>query len=261
LNAPQAPNDRQRLLDQQVLAVLRSGGGWNARTRARLASLAKRAGVDVQVVVASAMRAASMGGGASAGVREQPGFVQSPAPGAAAPGVHASEASSAMSAAGAASSRSARSAPNRAFEILIGMALLLMALAVSVGLTLFAIDRADRTASQATRGPDAESALAAPDASRAGRAEAKPRAAPSAPRSTDARTAATNPAPSARDTPPVPAIYARPPVLRTAGSPAWARNALESVAAGEQELLGMQARLVAGGASSDADRADWQRVA
>lgn len=69
MNAPQAPNDRQRLLDQQVLAVLRSGGGWNARTRARLASLAKRAGVDVQVVVASAMRAASMGGGAPAGVR------------------------------------------------------------------------------------------------------------------------------------------------------------------------------------------------
>ena len=261
MNAPQAPNDRQRLLDQQVLAVLRSGGGWNARTRARLASLAKRAGVDVQVVVASAIRAASMGGVAPAGVREQPGFVQSPAPGAAAPGVHASAASSAMSAAGAASSRSARSAPNRAFEILIGMALLLMALAVSVGLTLFAIDRADRTASQATSGSGAESALAAPDASRAGRAEAEPRAAPSAPRSTDARTAATNPAPSARDTPPVPAIYARPPVLRTAGSPAWARNALESVAAGEQELLGMQARLVAGGASSDADRADWQRVA
>ena len=158
-------------------------------------------------------------------------------------------------------SRNARAAPNRAVEILVGIALLLTALAVSVGLTLFAIDRADQMAAQAVRGAGADSANSAPDAPRSGRPDAAPRAAPSAPRGVEARTTVAAPAPSARDTPPVPAIYARPPVLRTAGSPAWARNALESVAAGEQELLAMQARLVAGGASSDADRAAWQRTA
>ena len=242
MNAPQPPNDRQRLLDQQVLAVLRSGGGWNARTRARLASLAKRAGVDVQVVVASAMRAASMAGGAGSVVRP-------------------SDASNASAAINVHASLNARSTPNRAVEILIGIALLLMALAVSVGLTLFAIDRADQTAAQAGRGSGVDSSNSAPDASRSGRPDAAPRAAPSAPRGVDARAPSAIPVLGARDTPPVPAIYARPPVLRTAGSPAWARNALESVAAGEQELLAMQARLVAGGASSDADRAAWQRTA
>jgi hypothetical protein len=118
-----------------------------------------------------------------------------------------------------------------------------------------------QTAAQAVRGAGADSANSAPDAPRSGRPDAAPRAAPSAPRGVEARTTAAVPAPSARDTPPVPAIYARPPVLRTAGSPAWARNALESVAAVEQELLAMQARLVAGGGSSDADRAAWQRTA
>jgi hypothetical protein len=175
--------------------------------------------------------------------------------------VRPSDASNAAAAINVPASLNARSTPNRAVEILIGIALLLMALAVSVGLTLFAIDRADQTAAQAGRGSGVDSSSSAPDASRSGRPDAPPRAAPSAPRGVDARAPSAIPVPGARDTPPVPAIYARPPVLRAAGSPAWARNALESVAAGEQELLAMQARLVAGGASSDADRAAWQRTA
>ena len=51
------PTDRQRMLDQQVLLIIRSSGGWNARTRARLAAFARTRGVDFAAMINSALRA------------------------------------------------------------------------------------------------------------------------------------------------------------------------------------------------------------
>ena len=55
------PTDRQRMLDQQVLLIIRSSGGWNARTRARLAAFARTRGVDFAAMINSALRAVSVG--------------------------------------------------------------------------------------------------------------------------------------------------------------------------------------------------------
>jgi hypothetical protein len=52
------------MLDQQVLAILRTSGGWNAQARARLAAFAESRRVPLEAVVASALRVAA---GAAAG--------------------------------------------------------------------------------------------------------------------------------------------------------------------------------------------------
>ncbi|MFM8733373.1 MAG: hypothetical protein ACKOGJ_12865, partial [Phycisphaerales bacterium] len=59
------PDDRTRMLDQQVLAILRTSGGWNTHARARLAAFAESRRVPLEAVVASALRVAA---GAAAGV-------------------------------------------------------------------------------------------------------------------------------------------------------------------------------------------------
>ena len=63
------PDDRARMLDQQVLAILRTSGGWNAHARARLAAFAESRRVPLEAVVASALRVAA---GAAAGVSGAP---------------------------------------------------------------------------------------------------------------------------------------------------------------------------------------------
>ena len=232
------PTDRQRMLDQQVLLIIRSSGGWNARTRARLAAFARTRGVDFAAMINSALRAVSVGNAVG----------RAPAP--------VVEVETAEVAPSAPTS-------SRGAELAIGLGILVIAMAVSVGLVWFAADRAARTstASSANSDPASRKGPLAPsaevDARKPGSSDVDPRRTSS---DRAAASVANNPRSAlARNTPPVPAMYSRPPLLRVDASPDWARVALETIAAEEAELLAMQARVGAGTTPLDADRAAWSR--
>lgn len=243
MTEPAGSADRQRALDQQALAILRSGGGWNARTRARLAAFARLRGVAAADLVAGALRAL---GGGSAATRVP---VQGTGPVA---GSLGSGAAPVDTSGGAAAPRSGGTHRGT----WLGALALLVAIPMSIAVVLFA----------ARQGPRA--VVPPADAAASGRGASAPepggRAVPS---SGGERAPAlrggdglARPAAGARDVPPVPAIYARPPSLRIDSAPAWARSSLESVAAEEALLESSRARLAAGAAASDADRAGWVRM-
>lgn len=219
------PPERQRALERQGLAILASGGGWNERTRGRIAALAAANGVDPAALAFAAASQQAMG-------------------------VAAADAASEVARAGQGAAPVPREAPRppraRSVGIGAGLAILGAAFAVSVALVLYAVERAERL----RRAPVAAAAASAP--TRPSRAQPEPAPAPAP---------AADGAVAARSVPPVPAMYARPPVLRVDGSPAWSRAALETVAADEPELLATQARLAAGGQATEADRVLWARVA
>ena len=225
------PDDRVRMLDQQVLAILRTSGGWNAQARMRLAAFAESRRLPIEAVVASALRVA-----ASAAM------VAPPATGAPADGADAARAAPTDGVSEAA----APTAPSRGIGLLAGVALLVAACAGSVWLVWYAVDRAaapmpavvvEEAEASIPDGPSVDAGPRTPEGS---------------------EPAATSPrapvAPNARDVPPVPAMYSRPPVLRPDPSPAWAQSALETVASLESPLAEASARLAAGGAAADADR-------
>ena len=230
------PDDRARMLDLQVLAILRTSGGWNAQARARLAALAESRRVPLEAVVASAMRVA---GAAAMAVGE-------PAVGAPAP--DAAGRARGGRPAGAPADGPSQLRP-RVIGLVAGVSILLAACGLSLWLVWYAVDRAASPAPTTTAGVEVGRAPAMERSDGTGgdaEADAADRSA-SPPR----RAAAP---PASRDVPPVPAMYARPPVLRPDPSPAWAQTALESVASLESALAESAARLSAGGASTDADR-------
>jgi hypothetical protein len=236
----------ERLLDQQVFAVLRASGGWNATARARLAAFAGQRGIPMDAVLASAMRAAAM--------------LAAPAGPASPGGVDASGAPAPTSVPDTAAPAEAR---RRAFmPTWVGAVALAIATAISACMTWFAVERAavesptDRGAPASARpevradGIDPGAIDPTPPTSRAS-SSGQPRpsgdsAAPLAPRG-----------PSV---PPVPAMYARPPVLRIDAAPEWSRAAVESLASDEPALEEASARLGAGAPATDADRALFARV-
>lgn len=225
------PPERRALLERQALAILASGGGWNARTRDRVAALAQAHGVDAAELVEAI--AASMRAGDP-------------------------EASASVAAATASAPPVDAVGPRaaRGLGVLAGLAILLLALTVSVLLVLYALHRAGEAAKPALAPaptPGASPPASAEESSRDRRAEPVARA-PRAPEAAPVRRAG-------RSAPPVPAIYSRPPALRVDDSPSWARTALESIAADESELFAMQGRLATGAQSTDADRAAWRRMA
>lgn len=224
-----APSDRQRALERQAAAILAAGGGWNDRTRVRIAALAQANGADPVALVQSAV--ASMAAVPDDGLRT-----------AAEPARTALDAS-------AAARRASAPGRGQAVGIGAGIVILLAAFAVSVALVLYALDRAERTRRAAP-----------PPTTRA-----EPAPTPTAPATPadpgQSAQAVPLDAAAPRAVPPVPAMYARPPVLRVDGAPPWSRASLETVAADEQELLSMQARLSAGAQAAEADRVLWKRVA
>lgn len=226
--------DRRRILERQALGIVSAGGGWNDRTRARIAALALANGVDAAELMQWAMAALA----ADAAV---PGVPSAQAAASAGPGVAVAD---------------ARTTAPRTRSMGLGarLAILAAAFAVSVALVLYALERAERL-----RRPAAEAA-SAPTAP-AGRERAPAAGSAPTPGPAEAPTAAAGVSGSPRAVPPVPAMYARPPALRIDGAPPWSRPALETVAADEQELLATQARLAAGTPASEADRALWKRVA
>ncbi|RLS47203.1 MAG: hypothetical protein DWH86_00855 [Planctomycetota bacterium] len=232
------PSDRQRVLDQQVMLIIRSGGGWNARTRARLAAFARTRGLDFTAMVNSALRAVSIG--------------------------HFVGRMPAVTVAGETPEiTTAVPKSTRRMELAIGLGVLLLAMAVSVALVWFAVDRAARANADSAARVEVASrkSLLEPtadtDAGKRGGADAASQG-----RSSDQlakKSSNTAQSALARNTPPVPAMYSRPPLLRVDASPEWSRTALETIAAEEAELLAMQARIVGGTAPSEADRAAWSR--
>ena len=235
----------ERLLDQQVLAVLRASGGWNASARARLAAFAAQRGIPMEVVLGSAMRAASMvvtPTGTSPEVTE--------ASGAAATG--------ATPAATAPPSRPGRSS----MPTWVGAFALVVATAVSAWMTWFAVERAaiePTITRRSTPGtvPDAHDHDTAPGRLAPG-SDASIEPPTRQPRPVEGSSAP--PAPRGASVPPVPAMYARPPVLRIDAAPAWSRAAIESLASDEPALEEASARLGAGAPATDADRALIARV-
>jgi hypothetical protein len=225
------PIDRRAALERQAFAILASGGGWNPRTRDRLAALAQANGVDVAELMdalVESMRAGS------------------------------SEASASVAEASASAAPVDVIAPNRGrgLGLLAGLVILLVALTVSVLLVIYALHRAG-LAAKAPATPVPSSAGSAPGVPSSD--PARPRAPEPQPRVAEVRDPAVARR-SGRSAPPVPAIYSRPPALRVDDSPAWARTALESIAADESELFAMQSRLASGVQSTDADRAAWRRM-
>lgn len=217
------PPERQRALERQALAILAAGGGWNERTRGRIAALAAANGVDPAALAIAAASQQVMGAPAADSAPAAPRAGTGVGPGQAGP---------------------PRPPRARSVGLGAGLAILAAAFAVSVALVLYAVERAERL-----RRAPAAGAPASPT-SRASRAEPEAIPAP----------VAEGPV-AARSVPPVPAMYARPPVLRVDGSPGWSRAALETVAADEPELLATQARLAAGAQATEADRVLWARVA
>jgi hypothetical protein len=226
------PDERLRLLDQQVLAILRTSGGWNAQSRMRLAAFAESRRLPLEAVIASALRVA--------------GSVPAvPAPAAGAGGGEVVTGPTAST--DGAFAASAPTPPSRGIGLLAGVAVLMAACAASVWLVWYAVDRAAAPMPVVAADDGAEESSldgASVDADS---------------RTSDGLEAPSRPArgpgaPNARDVPPVPAMYARPPVLRPDPSPAWAQAALETVASLESPLAEASARLAAGGAATDADR-------
>ncbi|MFM8642008.1 MAG: hypothetical protein ACKOEP_04130, partial [Phycisphaerales bacterium] len=234
------PDDRTRMLDQQVLAILRTSGGWNAHARARLAAFAESRRVPLEAVVASALRVAA---GAAAGVS---GAAEAGAVGAGPvrPGAVV------VAADGDAAGKLPR-ARSRGIGLVAGLATLVAACAASVWLVWYAVDRAASPMTVATvtsdGADDTDSAKPTREPPDARGEPGDTTGLPAAPRRAPA-------VPNARDVPPVPAMYARPPVLRPDPSPAWAQTALETVASLESTLAEASARVAAGGATTDADR-------
>jgi hypothetical protein len=228
------------MLDQQVLAILRTSGGWNAQARARLAAFAESRRVPLEAVVASALRVAAGAAAGASGAMDAGSAGAGPVrPGAAA-----------AAADGNVPVQHPR-AGSRGIGVVAGLATLVAACAASVWLVWYAVDRAASPMVVATATMDgtdgaaiAEPAREPPDA------RGEPGITPDLPAAS--RRAPT--VPNARDVPPVPAVYARPPVLRPDPSPAWAQTALETVASLESALAEASARVAAGGAAADADR-------
>ena len=252
------PSDRQRVLDQQVMLIIRSSGGWNARTRARLAAFARTRGLDFTAMVNSALRAVTIGH-----------FVGR-APAANADAHTPEEPSSVARSVGVPSPTTGTGQPvqapvarGRGMDLAIGLAVLLAAMVVSVALVWFAVDRAARTNAEAAARTDPSPRQLRPEPSADRSTDAKSEAGTtSRQRASDQPTKRSSDSPQsalARNTPPVPAMYSRPPLLRVDASPEWSRTALETIAAEEAELLSMQARMGAGATPSDADRAAWSR--
>lgn len=121
------PDERLRLLDQQVLAILRTSGGWNAQSRMRLAAFAESRRLPLEAVIASALRVA--------------GSVPAvPAPAAGAGGGEVVTGPTAST--DGAFAASAPTPPSRGIGLLAGVAVLMAACAASVWLVWYAVDRA-----------------------------------------------------------------------------------------------------------------------
>lgn len=223
-------DERQRLVDQHVWAIVRASGGWNARTRARLAHFASTKNVESWRITA-ALRRMTGGGKGATQVTD-----------AAAARVQATSASSASSAgatgsgvtgAGASASPVAATTPSNDAKrgMIIAGSVFAGALVVSGALIWVAVLQVERARTAVP--PAVTFAPSDPTAHIKTNGASATHASPgvgSAPLSTSRLGTPTRTVPAA------PAIFVKPPVLVGDLTTAWLREALETLSADEAQL-------------------------